>query len=375
MSVTANHETSYQYPRSIRRLITVTWMALLIFNLVEYVLEWVRAIYALLYAPLHLPFIAILEPYQNILINLLIAHLGLFVALYTARILALLTPQIRFEANGLKLTTPLTTHQVAYASLRSVRSTELANGRYVVWLGTTQGLPWHDALASLIFARRLWRGMLITSDLAGFDDVLATVVARLKQKYGAEKFAAHFIEDKPTWLLAMLNAPRATIQAVVAAETLPISQRESIQQIISVALAPILPIVVGALIHLQFPIGAILIPLIAALEFPLVAMYLTAVPITDLRHISFSDALRVYPLTQLPRWVFAIALTLGVIAGMPLFCLVLVIGSAAILGNYLALQLIEAWFEVKFPSSLLGIIVSGIYQFILYELLVALIPR
>ncbi|MEW5721288.1 MAG: hypothetical protein AB1817_21860, partial [Chloroflexota bacterium] len=176
----------YQYPRHIRRVVTLLWVCVLTLNGLEYLLAWARAIYAWLYLPLRLPYYDFLQPFHNIASDLLTAHLGLLVALIFARALAFLVPRIIFYNHGMGMTTALGRRFVPYTALRGVRSTELPNGRFVVWVDSTVALPLQNFLATLIFGRWFWRGFLLTSDLVAFDTVIATIAARLKDKYGEE---------------------------------------------------------------------------------------------------------------------------------------------------------------------------------------------
>jgi hypothetical protein len=365
----------YQYSPSIRRIVTILWLFVLLLNLLEYLLAWTRALYVWLYQPLRLPYYAFLEPSHHVPTNLLTAHLGLLVALVLARALAFLSPRIYVQSGGLLMITALGRRFVPYRALRGMWSAELPNGRFVVWVSSTAALPFQDFLATLFFGRWFWRGFLLTSDLNGFDHVVAAIAEQLKQRYGEEGFATRLTEVQPTWQLQMLNAPIATIRAVVTEETLPITRREAIGQSVSFAAALLLPMLVSAIIHWQIPWGALVVLLLALGEAPLVALYLTVVPLTDLRHIRFDDALCIYPLTQLPRWLIAFALTLLIVAGVSFQILPFVVIFAIAPGVFLATQLTEHWFEVKFPESLLGALVTAIYQVLVYELFVALMPR
>ncbi len=373
--MSSTRDTSYQYPRNIRRGVTLLWVFILALNVLEYFLAWTRAIYAWLYVPLRLPYYEFLQPFHNVASDLLTAHLGLLVALIFARALAFLTPRIIFYNHGILLTSALGRRFVPYTALRDVRSTELPNGRFVVWVDATAALPLQNFLAALIFGRWFWRGFLLTSDLTAFDTVIATIVARLKDKYGEEKFAAHFVEEPPTLQLQMLNAPVATIHDVVAEESLPITSRDATWHTVSFSSALLLPMLVSAIIHGQIPWGAIVILLLAAAEVPLVAVYLSAVPLSSIRHIEFNDALRVYPLTQLPRWAIALALTLLIVAGVPFSALVFIVIFAIAPGVFFVMRLTEEWFDIRFPESLIGTLVTVIYQVLVFELFLALLPR
>ncbi len=366
----------HEYPRTIRRLITVIWVGVLALNISEYFLEWVRAVYALLYKPLQLPYIEFLQPFHAILPTMITAHIGLLLALIVARALAFLTPRITIQSTGLLMSTALGKRWIPFTALRSIRSTELqTNNRYVVWVDATTGLPLQGWIASMLFGRWLWRGFLLTSDLAGFDDVIAAIVASLKQKYGEEKFPAHLIEAQPTWLLAMLNAPRETIRELVAADQMPITQPEATRQMVSLSAWLAIPALVAALIQLQFPWLALVIPLLALIEFPLAALFLSVIPIGELRRIEFTDAMRVYPLTQLPRWWIALGLTLLVIAGVPPTVLLFIPIPAILLSSFTVIKLTAEWFQVSAPESWLGALATVIYQLVLYELLVVFLPR
>lgn len=366
---------NYEYGARFRRTTTALAMLVLVLNLSEYVLAWIRALYTLIYKPLELPYLDFLQLFQAVLPTLLTAHIGLLFALITARAIAFLTPRITVYPNGLLMSTWLGQRWIPFSALRSIRSTELHNQRYVVWIDSQPGLPLQSWLASLLFGRWLWRGFILTSDLAGFDQIIATLVTQLKSKYGEEKFAEHFVEEQPTWLLAMLSAPRATVRQVVTAETLPIDQHQAITQMISVSLALAVPAIVSGIIHIEIPFIAFLIPLVALVEFPLVSVYLTAVPITTTQRMEVADAMRVYPLTQLPRWWVALGLTLLVIAGVPTSILLLAPVIAIALGCLPVITLTEEWFHVKAPESWISIICTAIFQLMLYELLIVFLPR
>ncbi len=367
--------SSYQYPPNIRRVMTMLWAFVLTLNVLEYLLAWTRVIYAWLYLPLRLPDVTFLQPFPHIPSTLLTAHLGLLVALIFARALAFLTPRVYVYSNGLWMTSAFGRRFVPYSALRGVRSTELSNGRFVVWVNSTAALPLQNLLAALIFGRWFWRGFLLTSDLDGFDQVIAVIAEQLKQRYGEENFSARLVEEQPTLQLQMLNAPVATIRAVIAEETLPITQRDAIWHTVSFSSALLLPMFVSAIIHWQIPWGAIVVLLLAAAEAPLVALYFTAVPLSSIHHIEFDAALRVYPLTQLPRWIIALALTLLIVAGVPFVALVLIVIFAIAPGVFLVTRLTEEWFEIKFPESLLGALVTVIYQVLVFELFLAMLPR
>jgi len=205
--------------------------------------------------------------------------------------------------------------------------------------------------------------------------VIATIAAHLKQKYGGRSFAARFVEEQPTRQLQVLNAPVETIRALVVEESLPITRRDAIWHAVSFSSSLLLPTIVSAIIPWQIPWGAVVVLLLAAAEVPLVALYLTAVPLSSTRHIEFDAALRVYPLTQLPRWIIALALTLLIVAGVPFSLLALIVILAIAPGVYLVTRLTEAWFDVTFPESLLGALVTGIYQVLVYELFLVMLPR
>jgi hypothetical protein len=365
----------YAYEARFRRATTVLAMLVLLLNLSEYILAWIRTLYTLIYKPLQLPYLEFFQLFQAVLPTLLTAHLGLLFALIAARAIAFLTPRITIRSNGLLMSTMLGQRWVPFGALRGIRSTELPNQRYVVWVDSSQGLPLHNWWGSLLFGRWLWRGFILTSDLAGFDDVISTIITQLKNKYGEEKFAAHFVEEQPTWLLAMLNAPRATVRQVVQAESLPIDQRQAMMQMISVSLALAIPAIVSGIIHLKMPFIVFLVPLVALIEFPLVSMYLTAIPITSTQRMEFEDAMRVYPLTQLPRWWIALGLTLLIIAGVPAQILFLVPVIAIALGCLPVLTLTEEWFHVQPPESWMGILCTAIFQLMVYELLIVFLPR
>ena len=365
-----------EYPVNVRRVVNAIWIFVLLMNVIEYGLAWARVLYGLFSPMMQLPFVSILTPYQDNIRILLIAHIGLFVALLTTRAIALLVPRITLRSDGILFETALEWRFIHYGALRGVRSVELkTNNRYVVWIDSVRGLPLQGWLASLVFGRRLTSGFLITSDLVGFDTFIATITDQLRTKYThPEELQAHFIEGEPTWLISMLNSPRGTIRTVVAAETFPIDTIEARWQIASVSLSLVLPLVLGGIIHLQIPWGALLVLIMALIEFPLASYLLTALPISDIRRIDFSQAICAYPLTQVPRWGIAFGLTLLIIAGVHPFFILFVVAFAVMLGCVWVLWFVREWFEVTMTEALVGIVGTAFIQFVLYLMFYISIP-
>jgi hypothetical protein len=377
MSMTA----AFQYPPHIQRTVTSAALLLLAFNAVEFVLAWVRVIYGWLIPLLPLPTaspFALFDPVRFGLVapTLITAHLGLLVALVIARAVAFLTPRIVPVTDGLLMETPLGTRLMRDDSLRGLRSVEMQpGGRFLVWVDAARGLPLHNLFAYLLMGRWSWRGFFLTSDLAGFDEVIGRIVASLKTKYGEEKFKEHFSEHTPVTLLAVASHPLQTIQAAALAGAPATTMRSAAGQMVSVALSLSIPLLAAAIIHAQWPWAALVVPLLALAEWPLASAYLMALSEGYTRKVTFDEALRAYPLTQLPRWVCGLLLTLLVVAGLPWLLYVPVLLSAIALGSMLVLKLGEDWFMIPFPSSLMVILVTAIYQCMLYAMFLALLPR
>lgn len=350
--------------------------ALVLFlSFAEYSLAWLRAFYGWLAAPLQMPFIAVLTPPADILSMLLSAHIGFAFALVTTRAIAFLAPQIIVRTDGVAMRTAFGTRLLLFSKLRRIRSAELPDERYIVWVDCGKGLPLQNWIASLLFGRIFWSGFLLVSELEGFDNLLATLAAQVKINYGESDFAARFSEEKPTWLVSMLLAPLSTIREVTGSATIPFTTRAAAWQMVSVAASLAVPQVVAALIKVQVPWGALAVFLFALSEWPLASLYLTDVPIDYTKRMEFADVLRLYPFTQLPRWLVAAALTLLVIVGAPLFVIILVPVPAIALGCYLLFKLTEDWFAVRNPDALFGLLVTAVMQLILYVLFVAMLAR
>jgi len=205
--------------------------------------------------------------------------------------------------------------------------------------------------------------------------VVARVVARLKQRYGEDKFEEHFSENQPTPLLSMLSQPYATVKAIAAAESVPTTRREAAWQMGAVALAMAAPMLLAAVIHPQFPWGAIFMPLVVLGEWPLASLYLVALSEGYVRKVTFEETMRAYPLTQLPRVAVGLVLALLVVAGWPDLLFAPLFLPAVAIGAMTVAKLTEDWFKVKFTESLIGIVVPVIYQVVMYGLFYALLPR
>ncbi|MBI5305949.1 MAG: hypothetical protein HY868_27725 [Chloroflexi bacterium] len=357
-------------------MLTALWLTLLIVNGIEYLLEWTRALYTTLRAPLGLPFNPLFDHTEKILPSLLTAHLGLLVALVAARALAFLASRVTIWTHGIQFESPLGARLIRYDALRAIHSIEFkTTGRFVVWVDAAQGLPLQNFLASLLIGKWTPAGFLLTSDLRGFDEVVATLVARLKEKYGVAGFETRFSEDEPSTLLTILTAPRATLKELAATTPVAITPRDAVWHSVSSACALALPLAVAALIHAQLPVGMFVVPFVALVEFALAPLYLTAAPLDSLRRIDFADAWRVYPLTQLPRWGIAFALTYLVILGMPLFVFVMCIAPAVALGCYTVLVFARDWFEVPLAQAWLAVLMTAIWQIVVYALFVTMLSN
>lgn len=365
----------YQYPKRTNRIISGVYGILLLLTLAEYALAWARWIYSLVFTPLSLPYIPILGPFQDSLRTLLIAQVGLLVALICLRAFAFLAPQVKVVDQGLLLKSPYGTRLIRFNAIRDVRSVELPGGRFIVWVHSTQGLPMHGLMASFLFGEWLWRGFILTSDLSGFDEVIAQIVGCMKAKFGEEGFEAHWKEEPPTWEMRMLSDPAQTIRDMVNLEEPPFTFPQAARKTAWSTVPLILPLVAGGIIHLQIPWLVFVVFIMGMLEWPLAAGYLSMMPIGEKHDMAIESALAVYPMTLLTRWVPALGLALLVATGVPGPLLLLAALPAVAWGAYPVRVLTQVWFEAKPPDLYLGIIATVVYQLILYEALLLMVPR
>ncbi len=378
-----NAATTIQYPQRVRRIVQGVSMLVLSFNLVEYALAWLGVLYGWLivnqivdFLPSNSP-LPFLQPLRLVLVmpTLLAAHIGLFVAIVLARAIAFLAPTITPGTNGLWMQTWLGRRFVADKSIQGVHSVEMPNERFLVWVDARQGLPLQNFLGLLLLRRWSWSGFMFTSDMVGFDTVAGRVFQQLRQNFGEEQLQKRYSEEQPSPQLEMLTRPLKVVWEAARAEHNPLTRRDAGLQMASAAGSLALPMLVAALIHLQFPWGALIVPLAAMLEWPFAAAFIFAIGENYTRRVSFDDALRLYPLTQLPRWGVAFGLTILVAMGWPWLLYVPALIPAVALSGMTVLRLIEGVFNLEFPSSLIGVIVTLIYQAIVYGLFLVLLPR
>ena len=362
------------------RPLDLLWVALLALNASEYVVAWLRVLYGWLWNILDLPPtppLTLLDPppARAVIPLLLTAHIGLVVAFFCARAIAYLSPRITVRYDALVLQCAFGQRVIPDTALRGLRSVELPGQRFLVWVDATQGLPLQNGLSLLLFGHWAWRGFLLASWMEGFDDAVAHVVLRLKQAHGDEQFAEHYRDEQPQALLRMLSAPLATIHEAAHAEPPSFTPAQAGRQMGFVACALALPLLIAALIHAQMPWGALIVPLISMGEWPLASGYLAALSEAYTRRLTFRDVLCRYPLTQLPRWAAALGLTLAVIAGWPYLLYLPLFIPAVGGGALLALKLSEELFGVPLRQAALGILVTVIYQAVVFGLFLALLPR
>ncbi|MBI5880373.1 MAG: hypothetical protein HZB53_22200 [Chloroflexi bacterium] len=377
-----NVDYTYEYPARPRRIVRMVSVLVLVFNLIEYVMALLSVIYRIvldrtvdvLPANSPLPF---LQPVPDPFIarTLLTAHLGLLVALILARMIAYLAPAITIAENGLWARTWLGKRFIADKGITGVHSVEMPNERFLIWVDAKQGLPLQNLLGLLLLGRRSWSGFMLTSDLTGFDEIAGRVFQNLRQNFGEEHLQARYSEEKPTPQLEMLTRPFKVVWEAARIEPNPLTRREATLQMISASVSLALPLLVAALIHLQVPWGALIVPIAAMLEWPFAAAFIFAISENYPRRVSFDEALRLYPLTQLPRWGVAFGLTVLVAMGCPWLLFVPALIPAVAISGMAVIKLTEGIFNLQFPASLIGVIVTLIYQAIVYGLFLALLPR
>ncbi len=364
----------YSYPPRVRLLVNALGAGALAVSGVGYLLTWVRAVTCWLSIPPEVLPIKPFLPEWDILHFLLISHLSLFFAILGARAIAFLSPTIRMVGDELVLQSLFGTRSVRYRDVKGLVSMEIqSSSRFVVWVEAAHGLPLQNWLAILLFGRWCRRGFLVTSDLSGFDTVIGRIVEEMQAKYG-ESFSEHFAEVKPNFFMHMLLAPEATLTELARAESVELPLRDAAILAASAALSLALPLAVAELIHFELPWRTLLFLPLAFAEWPLASLYLATAPIGDARQMRPDEAMRVYPFTQLPRWLGAAGVMWLVIAGAPSAFVSLAILAVVALDCYWVLKLVKEWFLIQTLDGLLGIVVTAVYQLILFEFMFLLIP-
>lgn len=358
------------------RIVAALTLAL---NLAEYVLAWLGVFYGWLlpvfdFLPSNSP-LAFLQPVRLglVLPTLLKAHLGLIAALIVSRAVAYLAPDVVPVSRGFVFRSVLGERFVPVDAVRAIRSVELPNERFLVWFESRKGLPLQHLLCWLLLGRWSRGGFFLLSDLQGFEQVAGTIVEQLRRSLGEETWHDNYHEEKPTALVTMLVNPTGHLKAM--AEQNPTTQREALWQMLSVAGSLAVPLLVGSFIHWQFPWAALVVPLVAMGEWIFGSAFLFALSEGYVHRLSFDEALRIYPLTQLPRWLTALALTVLIAAGWHWLLFLPALIPAVAYSGMLVVRLSEALFRLEFPASVIGGLVTVIYQIIVYGLFLALLPR
>ncbi len=362
------------------RYIDLLWVALLAFNLTEFAVAWLRVLYGFVWNFLDLPPtppLAILDPPSSraVIPLLLTACAGLVVAVVAARAVSYLASRVTVNYDGLELQSPFGTRFIPDTALRGLRDIDLHGRHFIVWVDATQGLPLQNFLGLLLFNHWSWRGFLLFSGMENFDDAVAHVVLRLRQAHGEDQFAQSYREDNGNRLVQMVVAPLATIHEAVHSEAPLFTLHQAGVQMVSAACALALPLLLASVIHLEVPWAALVLPVVAMGEWPLASVYLSALSEAYARKLSFEEVLCLYPLTQLPRWAVALGLSVAVIAGWPylLYLPLFIVGIGS--GTLLVLKLTEELFDIPLQQAALGILVTVIYQAIVFGLFLAMLSR
>lgn len=313
----------------------------------------------------------------EVLPTLLASHVTLLLALLLAAVVANLLSDVTVTKEGLILHAWSTTKRLSWEQVHSFFATTVGEPpRDVVFVRVTGGLPLYMRLYGLVVGHGFVPGFLITSDMADFEQLLGHILYEWQDVRGA---APDFVEAPPSPFLAMLGTPRRTIAALsapladetrapTAADLPPLGQAAALMALSALAL----PVVLGlaSVAELRLPWAALILFLVALTEWPLASYGL--VVLSDFfpgGGVTFSQAAAVYPYTQLPRWVVALALAFPLLLGAPAWLLLPIVVGGIVWSGYLVAILTAQIYRLTPKQALLGSAVPAVYQLLVYGLL------
>src|SRR5215208_752500 len=195
MSVGGREVLRGAYPRRISAIFVWVSGLLALVLLLRYAVYWLK------FLALTFPVLQTQPLFDRLELRLLPASWWLLVAAHVLLVLVLwllaglrnLLPDIETRGDGLAIRNFGRWMVVPWSSIKAIKVTELSEESRIVLIQADSGLPAYSRLASLIYQGSLAPGVLVTSAITNFEQVLQRVVLEVS-RYQSERNAA---ADKP----------------------------------------------------------------------------------------------------------------------------------------------------------------------------------
>jgi hypothetical protein len=311
---------------------------------------------------------------------LVAAHLLLALVLWLLAGLRNLLPDIEARGDGLAIRNFSRWVVVPWAAIRSIKVTELSEESRIVLIQAA-GLPASSRLASLIYEGSLAPGVLVTSAISNFEQVLQRVVlevSRYQSERGAPADKPIFQSDARSNLVLLSFRAGPTIDTLVAEArdddtTKLLDSRRMLHAAGTMAWLALPPALLllfdraiqqGILPNGAMIGGMIVLFLLGLLEWPLTALALQTLDDMTGGGEEGYRGYYLYPTIQLPRLLPLFVALLMVLLGVP-FLPVLLWLAAIVWSFLLAAGLAEALYDWRGGQLFAGGLIPVVFQLLI----------
>lgn len=381
-SVTGRETLRGSYPSRISALFS--WGTLLVAALliVRYAIGWLK------FLALTFPALQSLPLFDRLDLRVLPANWWLLVAAHLLLIglawllagLRNLLPDLEARSEGLAVRHFGRWLVVPWASIASIKVTELSEELRIVLIQASRGLPSSKRLSSLIYEGGLRPGVLVTSALSNFEAVLQRVVLEVtrhsEQAAPAEKPILQS-DARSNLLLLSFRSSAALDKLVAESRADPSSKVLELRRLLRtagimawLALPPALlllgdrAIQQGVLPNAALLISALVLFVLTMSEWPLVGLSLTTLDDATGGGEEGNRAFYLYPIIQLPRLLPQVGAVVLVLLGVPI--LPVLLWLAAIVWSFLlAAALCEELYDWRGGQLFAGGLIPVVFQLLI----------
>ena len=312
---------------------------------------------------------------------LVAAHLLLVLVLWLLAGLRNLLPNIETRSEGLAVRNFGRWVIVPWSAIRAIKVTELSEESRIVLIQAAAGLPSYSRLASLIYEGSFTPGILVTSAITNFEQVLQRVVlevSRYQSEHGAPADKPIFQSDARSNLLLLSFRAGPTIDTLVAEArdddtTKLIDTRRMVRAAGTMAWLALPPALLllfdrsiqqGILPDGSIIGGIIVLFLLGMLEWPLTALALQTLDDMTGGGEEGYRGFYLYPTIQLPRLLPLFVALLMVLLGVPFLPVLLWLG-AIVWSFLLAAGMAEALYDWRGGQLFAGGLIPVVFQLLI----------
>jgi hypothetical protein len=379
-SMSGRNTLAGAYPRRISTVFSWGAGLLVLLALWRYVVYWLKFLALTFPALKNLPVFNQLTLFQ-LPANwwlLVAAHLLLALVLWLASALANLLPDLEARSEGLAVRNFGRWQLVPWAAISAIKVTELSDQSRIVLIQARRGLPGAKRLSSAIYEGSLAPGVLVTSALSNFEQVLQRVVLEVSRGSGTAGETPQLQSEARSDLLLLSFRSSAAIDQLVA-ESREDEQTKVIEarrltgaagRMAWLALPPALLLLFDRAIQqgiLPSPtliITVVVLFVLGMLEWPLVGLALTMLDEMTGGGEEGNRAFYLYPTSQLPRLLPQLGALLLVLLGVPILPVLLWLG-AIVWSFLLAAALSEELYDWRGGQLFAGGLIPVVFQLLI----------